>query len=127
MVPMSSTMAMLSRNSFSDAGTRGPSSPTTPTAKAMSVALGTPQPARPGGVHGGIQGGGHANPADGGDGGQGGRPPRPQFAGDQLALHLEAHHEEEQGHEALVDGVAEVGVELDAPETNAQAGGPQRR
>ena len=42
--PMSSTIATVVRNSLSDAGTRGPSSASTPIAKAMSVAAGIAQP-----------------------------------------------------------------------------------
>ena len=43
---MSSTMARVSRNSLSDGGTREPSRATTPTANAMSVAIGIAPPAR---------------------------------------------------------------------------------
>ena len=45
---MSSTMASARRNSFSDGSTRAPSRLSTPTAMAMSVAMGMPQPAAPG-------------------------------------------------------------------------------
>ena len=44
MAPMSSTMASVSKNSLSIGGIREPSSATTPTANAMSVAIGMPQP-----------------------------------------------------------------------------------
>ena len=44
---MSSTMARLRRKTFNEVGTRRPSSETTPTAKAMSVAIGMPQPVEP--------------------------------------------------------------------------------
>ena len=42
--PMSSTIATVVRNSFSDAGARLPSQASTPIAKAMSVAAGIAQP-----------------------------------------------------------------------------------
>jgi hypothetical protein len=42
--PRSSTIASARRKTLSASGTRGPSSARTPTAKAMSVAIGTPQP-----------------------------------------------------------------------------------
>ena len=45
--PMSSTIASESRKIFSGDGTRLPSKASTPTAKAMSVAIGIPQPALP--------------------------------------------------------------------------------
>ena len=44
---MSSTMARASRNSLSDGATRRPSRLSTPTAIAMSVAIGMPHPAAP--------------------------------------------------------------------------------
>ena len=50
---MSSTIASVSRNSRAAEGMRRPSTPSTPTAKAMSVAIGIPQPATaslPGGL-----------------------------------------------------------------------------
>jgi hypothetical protein len=42
--PMSSTTARPSRKAFSAEGTRSPARAITPTARAMSVAIGTPQP-----------------------------------------------------------------------------------
>ena len=42
--PMSSTIASARRNSFNDGVTRVPRSPRTPSAIAMSVAVGIPQP-----------------------------------------------------------------------------------
>ena len=47
MAPMSSTIASASRNSLSAGSTAEPSRLTTPTATAMSVATGMPQPAEP--------------------------------------------------------------------------------
>ena len=44
---MSSTIARVSRKTLSELGTWRPSSATTPNAKAMSVAIGIPQPADP--------------------------------------------------------------------------------
>ena len=44
---MSSTIASVRRNTFSGLGTRDPSSAMTPTANAMSVAIGIPQPSTP--------------------------------------------------------------------------------
>ena len=40
-------MASVNRNTTSDDGTRRPSSDNTPTANAMSVAIGMPQPSAP--------------------------------------------------------------------------------
>ena len=48
MAPMSSATASVSRKIFAASGTRLPASVTTPTAKAMSVAIGTAQPSLPG-------------------------------------------------------------------------------
>ena len=45
MAPMSSTMARVSRKIFNEVETRVPKSETTPTANAISVAIGIPQPA----------------------------------------------------------------------------------
>ena len=45
--PMSSTIASVSRKTLSELGTPRPTSATTPTAKAMSVAIGIPQPVEP--------------------------------------------------------------------------------
>ena len=44
---MSSTIASVSRKTLREFETRGPISDSTPTAKAMSVAIGIPQPADP--------------------------------------------------------------------------------
>jgi hypothetical protein len=44
---MSSTIASVSRKSRAAEGIRRPSTPSTPTANAMSVAIGMPQPAAP--------------------------------------------------------------------------------
>ncbi|MNY48537.1 hypothetical protein D3C86_1838790 [compost metagenome] len=48
--PRSSMIARVIRNNFSDTGTRLPSSASTPSAKAMSVAVGIAQPSRAGGL-----------------------------------------------------------------------------
>jgi hypothetical protein len=48
MAPMSSTIARASTNSLSSGATRLPSRLSTPTAMAMSVAIGMPQPSTPG-------------------------------------------------------------------------------
>jgi hypothetical protein len=45
---MSSAMASAARNTLSVTGTRSPSRASTPSANAMSVAIGTPQPRAPG-------------------------------------------------------------------------------
>ena len=47
MAPMSSATARVSRKILAASGTRLPSSVTTPTAKAMSVAIGTAHPSAP--------------------------------------------------------------------------------
>jgi hypothetical protein len=48
MAPMSSAMARVSRKTLAPTGTRLPSSDRMPTAKAMSVAMGTPHPSAAG-------------------------------------------------------------------------------
>ena len=47
MAPMSSTIANVSRKTFRLLGTRAPRIASTPTANAMSVAMGIAQPSRP--------------------------------------------------------------------------------
>ena len=108
---MSSTMATLSRNTLSPAGTREPSRASTPTAKAMSVAIGIPQPRGPRrtGVEARNSRAGSDHAAHRGHHRQG-RPARRSRSSpdDQLALDLQADHEEEQRHQPVVDPVPQI-------------------
>ena len=117
---MSSTMASASRNSLSDDGTRSPSRLSTPTAIAMSVAIGMPQPSRPvtAGVDGEVDQRRDDHPADGGDRRHRRLPAVAQLAVDQLALDLQADDEEEDRHQPVVDPLPQV--ELDAVAADAR-------
>ena len=111
--PMSSTIASVSSSTLTPAGTRAPSSATTPRANAMSVAIGMPHPSGPGaaGVEGEEDAGRHDHPAERGDRRQGDRPAVAELADDQLALDLHPDDEEEHRHQQVVDEVAEVLLE----------------
>ena len=127
MAPTSSTMASVSRKILSDGATRAPSRLTTPTAMAMSVAIGIahPEEAVATGVDGEEHRGGHDHPADRSDGGEGGAPRLAQLAVDELALDLQPDDEEEDRHQALVDPPAEVEGELVAADIDAEHGVPE--
>ena len=85
-------------------GMRLPASATTPTANAMSVATGMPQPLRAGVavVDGGEDERRHQHAAERGERRQGGGPRVAQLAQEQLALDLQAGQEEEQRHGGVV-------------------------
>ena len=112
--PTSSTTARVRMKMRAPSGTRGPASVTTPTAKAMSVATGMPQPAGAGvaGVERGVDERRHDHAAEGGDRGERRGTPVAELAGDQLALDLEAGQQEEERHQPVVDERVDVHVEL---------------
>ena len=107
MAPMSSTIASVSRNSLRLAGTRGPSSASTPTANAMSVAIGIAQPSSPSPptLMATNRSAGTTMPPTAATAGSAARLAVAQLAGDQLALDLEPDDEEEDGHQRVVDPV----------------------
>ena len=115
---MSSTIASVSSSTFTAGGTRLPSRATTPSAKAMSVAIGMPQPLRSvaAGVEREEDRGGHDHPAERGHRRQRDGAPVAQLAGDELALDLHPDDEEEHRHQQVVDDVAEVLVEHVRPD-----------
>ena len=103
--PMSSTIASASRNNLSDGATRLPRRLSTPTAIAMSVATGMPQPSPPDAarVEAQVDHRRHHHAAEGRDGWRRRLPAVAQLALHQLALDLQADDEEEQRHQAVVD------------------------
>ena len=116
---MSSTIAIVSRNSLAPAGTRSPSSASTPIAKAMSVAAGSAQPAvspLPA-VIARNSSAGSATPPAAAIAGRSAARAVAQLAGDQLALDLQPDDEEEHRHQPVVDPMTQVQVqagEIDA-------------
>ena len=86
-----------------------------------------PPPGRagPAGVAGGVDGRRDGHAAHRGHHRQGGLAPGRELAGDQLALDLQPDDQEEQGHEAVVDPVAQVGLDAEAAELDGQRGLPQ--
>jgi hypothetical protein len=86
-----------------------------PTAKAMSVAIGTPQPTIEGWpeVEPGVDGRRHQHAAERPRDRQGGALPAGELADQQLALDLEADDEEEHRHQAVVDPVGEREAEAE--------------
>ena len=129
MAPMSSATASVSRNTLAAMGTRLPTSVTTPTAKAMSVAIGTPQPSLPAppALTAGVDRGGHDHAAERGDDRQGHRPEVAQPAVHDLALDLDADEQEEHRHQGVVDpGLQREVVEVQqVAELDAQRRRPQ--
>ena len=126
---MSSTIASVSRNRRAADGIRRPSTPSTPTAKAMSVAIGIPQPAAAvaaGRVEGEVERGRHHHPADRGHDRQRGGPGVAQVAVDQLVLDLQPDHEEEDHHQRVVDPVLQRLVEVQRPGVQDDVGVPER-
>ena len=108
--PMSSTIASVSRNTRSWVGQREPSSASTPSTNAMSVAITIPQPLRAGaaGVDREVEQRRHHHPAERGDAGTAARRRSRSSPIDELAPDLEADDEEEDHHQAVVDPVREV-------------------
>jgi hypothetical protein len=131
MARMSSTMARVSRNTLAPAGTLEPSTASTPTAKAMSVAMGMPQPRPPSPptLRSRKIPAGTTTPPTAARTGRQDRQAGPsgvaQLPGDQFALDLQADHEEEQGHEAVVDPVLEVLGDRQRAGSDGQLHAPQ--
>ena len=104
--PRSSMMARAVRKSLSELGTRRPSSASTPSENAISVADGIAQPeAAPGIVPGGgeIDQRRHDHPAERGAGRQQRLPRLGELAVEQLALDLEPDQQKEDRHQPVVD------------------------
>ena len=104
--PMSSTIAIVVSSSFSAGGTRRPSSASTPTAKAMSVAAGIAQPRASPSRSPAISEIDQRRHRHAGRRGDERQPPprrRRQPAVEELALHLEPDEQEEQRHQPVVD------------------------
>ena len=115
---MSSTMARLSRNSFSAAGLATRAGRARPRRRRCRWPAARPsRRARATGVDHEVQRGGHHHAAHGGEDRQGGHPPVAQVADHELALDLERDHQEEQRHQAVVDEVTQV--HLDAERAHA--------
>ena len=126
---MSSTIASASRNSFAPTGTRLPSSAITPTEKAMSVAIGIPQPGASAGplVHHErhVDEGRDDHPAECGHRRKGRLLDGVQLADDQLALDLETDDEEEDRHQAVVDEVLQRLVEVETADRDRDVRFPE--
>ena len=126
--PMSSTIASVSRNSRAADGMRRPSRPSTPTAKAMSVAIGMPQPGAAVAAAGDqqVDPGRHQHAADRGHDGQRRGLGVAQVAVHELVLDLQPDDEEEDHHQGVVDPVLQRLLEPEAAEVDADRGVPER-
>ena len=126
---MSSTMASAVRNTLRATGTRSPSSASTPRAKAMSVAIGMPQPATPSRprVEGQVDQRGNHRPAQGGGDGQRRAAHGGQLAHEHLALDLQPDDQEEDRHEPVVDPMRQVLGQREVADADSQFRMPQRR
>ena len=126
---MSSTIASVSRNSLSPVGTRGPSSARTPTANAMSVAIGMPQPSLAGDAEvEREEDQRRERPSRRALRSPGARPSGvAEVALDELALDLEPDHEEEDGHQPVVDPVAQVVGDRQVADAEREVGVPRSR
>ena len=110
---MSSTTAIASTSNLTPSDTRSPSTASTPTANAMSVAIGIAQPGR------GIATAGEQHehdrrrdrPGHGRERRKRRGPPVAQLAVDELTLDLQSDDEEEHRHQAVVDPVLQVLVD----------------
>ncbi len=125
---MSSTMARVSNITFTAAGIREPSSATTPSANAMSVAIGIPQPSAPSplALNGEVDRRRHDHPAERRHGRQRNGSPIAQLPGDEFSLDLHPDDEEEHRHQQVVDHVIEVRLEDVGPDLDADVGRPER-
>ena len=112
--PMSSAIASATRNTFRPGGTRSPSSAITPMAKAMSVAIGMPQPCGAGSsrVERQVDQRRNDHAADRREDRQHRLAANRQLADEELALDLEPDDEEEERHQQVVDPVHERLAEL---------------
>ena len=124
---MSSAIASASKNTLMLAGIRRLSSARTPTANAMSVAMGMPQPSAPSDppamarkITAGV-----IMPPERRGRRQQGSARRRQLAMHQLALDLQPGEEEEQRHQAVVHPLLQVQVDLEDVRVNRDVGVPQ--
>ena len=118
---MSSTMAKASRNTLSDGTTLFPTNDITPTARAMSVAMGMPQPR----THGppelkANKRGRYDHPSKGGDYGKHPAMAIPQFAFDHFSFDFESNDEEKDRHQALVQPMPNVHAQDREPSRNSK-------
>ena len=97
-------------------------------AKAMSVAIGMPQPAAPGPacVQREVEKRGHHHAAEGADDWQRRLARRSEFADEQLAFDLEADNEKENRHEPVVDPMQDRLRQCEALEANGKLVLPER-
>ena len=102
--------------------------PRTPTAIAMSVAIGMPQPSCGSGPAGDgeVEQRGNDHPAERGDRRQRGATRIAELAFDDLALDLEPDDEEEERHQTFVDPAAQRERQRAIAETDREVGGPER-
>ena len=104
-------MASEVRNTLSEAGTREPTSASTPRAKAMSVAVGTAQPRQFSGC-GKLTAmkisAGTSMPPSAAIRGSTRRGQRVELTLNHLPLDLEPHQEKEEGHQPVVDPMQEI-------------------
>ena len=124
---MSSTIAAAVRKMRSSTGTRLPSITISATAKAVSVAIGTPQPCAhgSGGMISRIEHRRHHHAADRRRDRQRRGAPAGQMADGELALDLEADDQEEDRQQAVVDPVQQRHAEAGVAEGEAR--GPAAR
>ena len=126
--PTSSTTANVRMKIRAPSGRRFPAKVTTPTANAMSVATGMPQPFAPGAavVDEREDEGGHQHPAQRGERRQGGGTRVAELAEEELALDLEPGEEEEQRHRGVVHPAPQREVEVHrAAERHTEGGVPE--
>ena len=124
---MSSITATPSRNATSPAGILRPRTASAPRAKATSVAIGMPQPfgALPAADDGQEDQRRHQHAPQGRDDGEQGRAGARQLPHRELALDLEADDQEEDGHEAVVDEVADGLLEREVAHRDRDLGRPE--
>ncbi len=122
MDPMSSAIASPSSKTFRELGTRSPSRASTPTAKAMSVAIGMPQPRAPSppALKARKSAAGRTMPPSAAMAGRATSRDSESWPTDELALDLQAHNEEEQRHQPVVDPVAEVLGDVERADSNGE-------
>src|ERR671924_71836 len=111
---MSSTIASVRMNGFRPGGAWRAARTRTPSANAMSVAIGIPHPSTP------------SPPVFNARKISAGAtmPPIAPIAGEELTLHLETDHEEEQRHQAVVHPVTEVLGDRPVADDEAHLGPP---
>ncbi len=127
--PRSSTMASATRNTFRASGIRFPRRLIIPREKAISVAMGMPQPCRTPGIP--VKEttarkirAGKTMPPRAPKGGQGRFLAGTQLPGDKLPLDLQPNHVKKDGHERIVDKMQQMHLKFEAPHFNGQRGVP---